>query len=261
MVSRVSAPSANRPWRITRVGETGSTNADLLAAARGGEPAGLVLVAGHQTAGRGRLDRQWEAPPGTNLLLSILLRPTGPPETWFRVTMAFAVAACDALQGLGVDAGIKWPNDLVIDDRKVAGVLAESDGAGAVVVGMGCNVGWPKKGQLPGAVSLVSLGIDVTPSFVLEFVLDAFDPASIDAPDLLDRYRARCATTGRDVEIVLPDGSTVVGRATGVDDEGLLVVETAADPDPGAAAAPATGAPAFVTRRFAVGDVVHAHRT
>ena len=255
MVSRVAPPIANSPWRIRHVRETGSTNADLLAAAEAGEPGGLVLVADHQTAGRGRLDRRWEAPAGANLLVSVLLRPAGPPETWFRATTAFAVAAADALQGIGADVGIKWPNDLVVDDEKLAGILAEArPDAGAVVVGMGCNVGWPTKGRLPGATSLASLGVDVSPALVLEWFLDAFDPASIDDPDLLERYRARCATTGRDVTVVLPDGTEVTGRAVRVDDDGLLVVEA---PDPSGAA---TGGPAFVTRRFAVGDVVHARR-
>jgi BirA family biotin operon repressor/biotin-[acetyl-CoA-carboxylase] ligase len=224
--------------------------------ARRGEPAGLVLAAGHQTAGRGRLDRRWEAPPGANLLVSVLFRPGTPPTEWFRCAMALAVAACAACRDLGVDAEVKWPNDLVVGDDKLAGVLAETDGAGAVVVGLGLNVGWPAAGEYPGAVSLAALGVEVSADDLLGRIVAHLDACGPDAPDLLDRYRDRCATTGRDVRIELPDGSSVEGRALGVDDEGCLRVETVvadASPEPGAQ-------PALLVRRFAVGDVVHARR-
>jgi BirA family biotin operon repressor/biotin-[acetyl-CoA-carboxylase] ligase len=256
MVSRVATPRANSPCRISKVSVTGSTNADVLALAREGEPAGLVLVAGHQTAGRGRLDRRWEAPAGVNLLVSVLFRPDGPPSGWFRCAVALAVAACDACRDLGVDAGVKWPNDLVVGDDKLAGVLSETDGAGAVVVGLGLNVGWPAAGEYPGAVSLAALGADVTPDDLLLRIVGHLDQVGPDASDLLERYRERCATTGRDVRIELPDGSHVEGRALGVDDDGCLRVETVvadASPEPGAQ-------PALVVRRFSVGDVVHARR-
>ena len=266
MVSRVTGPSANSPYRILRVSVTGSTNADLLARARGGEPAGLVLVADHQTTGRGRLDRRWLAPPGTNLLASILLRPTRPAEQWFRATMAVAVATVDACRARGVAASIKWPNDVLVATDKLAGILAETDGAGAVVVGIGCNIAWPMTGELAGATSLAAHGVAVSPLVFADEILAGFDD---DAPDLLDRYRARCSTIGRDVRVDLPGGAVVQGRAVGVDDDGLLVVEVAsagadhpaADhsaADHSAADHPGAG-PAFVTRRFAVGDVVHAH--
>jgi BirA family biotin operon repressor/biotin-[acetyl-CoA-carboxylase] ligase len=254
MVSRVTTPRANRPRRILKVSVTGSTNADVLAKARAGEPAGLVLVAAHQTAGRGRLDRRWEAPAGTNLLVSLLFRPAGPPAQWHRCATAVAVAAAAACRDLGVDAAIKWPNDLVVGDDKLAGLLAEGDGRGAIVVGMGLNVGWPAASELPGAVSLRSLGVEVRPDDLLDRVLDNLATCEPDADDLLERYGAMCATTGRDVTIDLPDGAQVAGRALGVDADGLLVVETLvadASPEPGAQ-------PALVTRRFAVGDVVHA---
>jgi BirA family biotin operon repressor/biotin-[acetyl-CoA-carboxylase] ligase len=264
MVSRVATPRANSPYRISKVSVTGSTNADVLALARQGEPAGLVLAAGHQTAGRGRLDRRWEAPPGVNLLVSVLFRPAGPSSGWFRCATAVAVAAVDVCHDLGVPAGIKWPNDLVVGDDKLAGVLAETDGAGAVVVGLGCNVGWPAAGEYPGAVSLAALGVEVGVDALLDRLIDRLEAVGPDMPGLLDRYRERCATTGRDVHLVLPDGTAVDGRAAGVDDDGYLLVECAAAGGataPEAGTAPAPGAqPAFVVRRFAVGDVVHARR-
>src|SRR5205823_1731834 len=119
-------------------------------------PAGLVAVAEHQTAGRGRQGRSWTAPPGSSLLMSVLLRPGIRPERSHLVTAAVALAAADALEEVaGFRPGLKWPNDLIVDDRKLAGVLAEADG-GAVVVGIGINLNWPD--QLPqelaqGAVS------------------------------------------------------------------------------------------------------------
>lgn len=248
MVSRMAGPSVNSPFRILRVSVTGSTNADLLARARAGEPAGLVLLADHQTAGRGRLDRRWEAPSGANLLVSMLLRPPRPVDRWFHSTLALGLAVVDACHTSGVDATLKWPNDVLVGDAKLAGVLAETDGCGAVVIGLGCNVGWPGAGELPGATSLAAHGARVTPAAFLNVVLDHYDDA---APDLLERYRSCCSTIGRPIRIDLPNGEAVDGVATGVDDDGLLVVEIDTD-------ATLPGAPAFVTRRFAVGDVVHA---
>ena len=93
MVSRVTDPGANSGrWRVETITRTGSTNADVAERARAGEPDGLVLVAEHQSAGRGRLDRRWDAPPGANLLVSLLLRPDLPPGDWHRCTSAVAVA-------------------------------------------------------------------------------------------------------------------------------------------------------------------------
>ena len=108
------------------VAETGSTNADLLTAARAGAPSGTVLVADHQTAGRGRLGRQWHAPPGSSLLASILFHEPG-RTALHRYTQAVGVAAVEACRSTaGVTAALKWPNDLLVGERKLAGVLAES---------------------------------------------------------------------------------------------------------------------------------------
>src|SRR5918997_216125 len=127
------------------VEETDSTNTRLLDEARAGAPEGVVLVADHQTAGRGRLGRRWEAPPGSSLLVSVLVRPDVPVGRAHLVTMAAGLAASDACEGVaGARPGLKWPNDLVVDDAKLAGLLAESvvDGVDlrALVVGMGLNV-------------------------------------------------------------------------------------------------------------------------
>src|SRR4051794_7575214 len=132
---------ANRFTDVRRFATIDSTNRYLLECAADGEPEGVVAVADEQTAGRGRLDRSWIAPPGAALLVSGLLRPRLPVERLHLVTLAAALAAIDSVTVLsGAEARLKWPNDVVVDDRKLAGILAESDGAGAIVVGMGLNV-------------------------------------------------------------------------------------------------------------------------
>ena len=146
---------------IRRFESIDSTNRYLLEEARGGAPDGVVAVADHQSAGRGRLGRRWEAPPGANLLVSVLLRPDLPADQRQLAGAVVALAATDAVAGVaGVDVGIKWPNDLLgPDGRKLAGVLAEADlSAGPtdgtlpppIVVGIGINVNWPRDdGDLP----------------------------------------------------------------------------------------------------------------
>jgi BirA family transcriptional regulator, biotin operon repressor / biotin---[acetyl-CoA-carboxylase] ligase len=215
-------------WAVSVVDETGSTNADLLAAAAAGAPHRTVLAARHQTAGRGRLDRTWEAPAGSNLLVSVLLRevPDRPHELTQRVALAAAQAAHDVA---GADVVLKWPNDLLVGEAKLAGILAQAT-AGAVVVGLGMNVGWAP----PGAARL---GDDVDPLDVLRALLVRYDalPAEIAA-----EYRRRLATIGSEVRVELPAG-TVVGRAVDVDVDGRLVVVD----------------DHRRTHRFATGDVVH----
>ncbi len=152
------APDGTRFGPVEHVAETGSTNADLVAGASGGGrggggapaggmPDGSVLVADHQTAGRGRLDRRWDAPPAANLLFSVLLRPTWDPDRHPLVTTTLAVATVDALDTHGVQAAVKWPNDVLLvggtAPGKVAGILAElvaggpAGGGGLIPAGSG----------------------------------------------------------------------------------------------------------------------------
>ena len=148
-----TAVEGTRFGDVRWVAETGSTNADLLVEAAGGAPEGAVLVADHQTAGRGRLDRTWSAPPGASLLVSALLRPRLVPADAFLVSAAGSVAACQACSEVAACfPGIKWPNDLVVvagelSGRKLAGILAQSvvtgDRVEAIVLGLGVNVNWP----------------------------------------------------------------------------------------------------------------------
>src|SRR5215469_2657324 len=135
-------------WEIRRFAEIDSTNTYVLDQARQGAAEGLVAVAEHQTAGRGRLDRRWESPPGTNLLASVLLRPGCEADDVHLCTGVVALAAADACaEAAGVEPVLKWPNDLLVGEAKLAGVLAEAEFDGtrlsAVVVGIGLNVAWP----------------------------------------------------------------------------------------------------------------------
>ena len=229
----MTTPSAT--WRITVVDETGSTNADLLAAAAVGAPDRSVLVAAHQTAGRGRLDRRWDAPAGTNLLASLLFRVV--PEHPHQLTQRVALAAARACtETAGVSPTLKWPNDLMLDGRKLAGVLAQSGGAGPeyVVVGIGLNVGWaPDDCAKLGS----TIGGAPTPIEVLDEMLAAYD---LLPSDIAEPYRRALATLGQSVRVELP-GSTVVGRALDVLPDGRLLVLDECG----------------ISHRFDTGDVVH----
>ncbi len=224
------------------VDETGSTNADLLALAAA-EPTldGVVLVADHQTAGRGRLGRAWTAPPGSSLLCSTLVHPDLPLERLHLVTIAVAVAASDACEAVaGVRPRLKWPNDLLVaggdgTDRKVAGILAESvvrDGeVQALVVGMGLNVNWPA--ELPDDLAAIAtalnhhVGHDVDREALLTAHLQGLDRiidglgTSEGQATLLRRYRELSATIGREVRVETSTGS-ITGAAVDVSDDGHL---------------------------------------
>lgn len=239
-----SAVPGTRFTDVRWVAETGSTNADLLDAARSGAKDGRVLVADHQSAGRGRLDRTWMAPAGASLLVSVLLRTALSADRLFLLPIAAGVASLDACSELAdVRCGLKWPNDLVVlggpaADRKLSGVLAESvvrDGTvEAVVVGMGLNVNWPE--QLPTELAATAtalnllIGHEIDREELLVAWLHRFDHwltrlGSPSGPaELLDAARRRSATIGRTVRVEFPD-RRVEGGATAIDDDGHLLVE------------------------------------
>ncbi len=231
------------------VGTTGSTNDDLVARAAGPADDGLVLTTDHQTAGRGRLDRRWDAPQGTNLTFSTLLRPGwladpgGGPDRRGLVTSALAVSVVDVLMAMGLDASVKWPNDVLLAGEhpgKVAGILAElvTGERPAIVAGLGLNVGWPPPESSisddpvpPGATSLARAGLQIYRWWVLVDVLVAFDRqlADLDRPDGPERLRqdhlAVSATVGSRVRVERPGGD-LVGEAVDLTTDGALVVET-----------------------------------
>jgi BirA family biotin operon repressor/biotin-[acetyl-CoA-carboxylase] ligase len=240
-------------WRVRRFDTVDSTNRWLLDEARHGAPEGLVAVADHQTAGRGRRGRSWSAPAGSSLLVSVLLRPRIDTQRVHVLTMAAAVALRAAIDEVaGVRADVKWPNDLVVGDRKLAGVLAETelttDGdIRAVVIGVGANVEWaefpPELAEGATACNLEA-GRAVDRADVLAAFLDRLSEQLDDLDAVPAAYRAALATLGRRVRVDL-GVRAIEGTATDLDDAGRLVV-TSEDGS---------------TELVAVGDVIHVRDT
>ncbi|MER5429739.1 biotin--[acetyl-CoA-carboxylase] ligase [Streptomyces sp. NPDC002588] len=226
------------------VQRTGSTNSDLVARAVAGDAdEGAVLVAEEQTSGRGRLDRQWTAPPRSGLFFSVLLRPADVPVArWGWLPLLTGVAVATGLaRAAGVDTALKWPNDLLVtvggEERKAGGILAERAGEDGVVVGVGINVTLrADELPVPQAGSLVladAVNTDRDP--LLRAVLRSLeewygrwraaggDPA---ASGLQEAYAAGCATLGRAVRAELPGEKSLVGEAVAIDGDGRLVIAT-----------------------------------
>lgn len=230
---------------MRRFTEIDSTNSYLLGEARAGAPDGVVAVTEAQRAGRGRLGRAWEAPPGTSLLVSVLLRPRLPAGHLQLAVACMALAAVEACAEVaGARPGVKWPNDLVLggDDAKVGGILAEAD-LPAVVVGLGLNVDWPD-GTLPAGAGALGM---VDREALLEALLAHLGALYGDWSRVGEEYRAACVTVGRDVRVEMA-GETFTGIAVAVSDEGHLLVCPTSGGDPGTATN---------LRTVTAGDVVH----
>jgi BirA family biotin operon repressor/biotin-[acetyl-CoA-carboxylase] ligase len=216
-------------FRVRHFAVLDSTNAYLLDEAAAGVPDGVVAVADHQTAGRGRLGRRWEAPPGSSLLVSVLTRPDRAADQAARVVMAAALALADAVSAAaGFRPDLKWPNDLEAGGRKLAGILAERAGD-AVVVGAGLNVTWDAfPAELEDLATSCNLeaGRSVDRAEILEAYLERLDAllATLDAVPA--SYRARLATVGRRVRVLRGRGPELVGTAVDVRASGALVVRT-----------------------------------
>ena len=225
-LSRALAPEG---WRVEVLAETGSTNAVVAARARADEPPGLVVVAEQQNAGRGRLDRSWVSPPRAGLTFSVLLRPDLPASrrAWLPLWAGTAVALALAEQA-GVDARLKWPNDVLVGGRKLCGLLAEVPVEGMVVLGIGLNVTTRRDELPPGPVTSLQLeGASTTDRAILlkAMLRRLADQLSARDPDA---YRRLSATLGQRVRVELPDGTSREGVAEQVDDDGRLVVDGAA---------------------------------
>ncbi len=245
------------PWaQVDLVDRTGSTNADLLAAAASGAPDRTVLVAEHQEAGRGRLTRSWVSPPGSGLTVSVLLRPAGVPTSrlaWLPLLAGLAVL--DAVgQFTTAPARLKWPNDLLIGTRprKVAGILAEmaDPSRPAVVVGIGVNVSAVPPDHPFATCVAAEAGGGVDRTDVLVALLSNLaaresvwregrgDP---DVTRLRADYRAGCSSLGAEVRVEMPGGAVLSGIAEDVDRDGRLLILDASGH----------------RRAVAAGDVVH----
>ena len=226
-----------------------STNDELVRRCSTGAVADrTVLIADVQTAGRGRLDRRWDAPAGSNLLFSVLFAP--PISDPHRLQYAVALAIVETAQALGVTgASLKWPNDVIVnvagedgeqvESPKLAGMLSTMTQDGSVIIGTGCNVNWAPD----GATSILQeSGISPNVLDVLRLVLEALDDLLEQSNEVLhDRYRSAVDTIGRRVRVELPNGEQVLGRATRLDVDGALeVIDECA-----------------FTHRFYAADVVH----
>lgn len=244
----MSAPGDSRPpldrqrldapaWTsVEVVEESPSTNAVVADRARAGAPEGLVVVAEHQTAGRGRLDRSWVTPPRAALTFSVLLRPRVPDHRWPWLPLLAGVAVVEAIEAAGgPSCALKWPNDVMYDGAKLAGLLVErveSPTGPAAVLGVGLNVSTTAEElPVPGAGSLATAGWDADRTELLVTILDvlgrrvrAWAGASGDEALRVD-YTARCDTVGRSVRVHLPSGRDVVGTAVGIGPDGALQVE------------------------------------
>jgi BirA family transcriptional regulator, biotin operon repressor / biotin---[acetyl-CoA-carboxylase] ligase len=246
-------------WRqLDVVEQTGSTNADLLArAASGIDIDGVVLIAEHQTAGRGRHGRRWSASPKAQITMSVGVKVADiPPAAWGWLPLATGVAVVDAvaplLEGTGVEAGLKWPNDVLAgppdSHGKLAGILAEV-ARPVVVIGLGLNVTQaPEEVDGPGATSLLELGVAAPDrDRLLRRLLRELGGRIVSWRaargadwQLAADYRARSLTIGNRVRAYLPGGKQLVGTASGIDDQGRLCIEVEGE-----------------TVTVAAGDIVH----
>ena len=222
-----------------------STNTALAEAAADGAPHASVVVAEEQTAGRGRLGRNWTAPARSGLFASILLRPEVPPPAWSWLPLLAGLAAREAVaRASQLEIGLKWPNDLVVADgeladRKLGGILCETvPAATAVIVGIGLNVTLREHElPVPQAASLALAGaVSTDRDTLLRALLRSFGSwygrwaeagGDAEAAGLRGAYTRACVTIGRDVRAELPGDRIVTGRASGVDRAGALLVTTA----------------------------------
>lgn len=235
---------------VAFVASTGSTNADLATAARAGASSGTVLVSDHQSSGRGRFSRVWEAPPGTSLAISVLLRPPAslPAERWLWLPLVAGLAVADGLRvASGLNVELKWPNDVLAGGRKLCGILAERVDAGgspAAVLGMGINTTLAEDQlPVPTATSVALAGGVVDAAALVVAVLESLGTwytRWLSGADLRAEYAARCTSVGRRVRVQVSTVESVEGEATGVDAQGCLLVRVDG-----------------TERAFAAGDVVH----
>ena len=239
-LSRLAAP------RLVALDTVGSTNDELSRRATADPsawPDGSVLLTLDQTAGRGRRGRTWVAPPGRTLAVSVLCAPgrTDLDPGWLPLVAGLAlVATLREVVPAPAEVTLKWPNDVHVDGRKVSGILGELVAPGRVVLGTGLNLTL-EEGDLPTGTS-TSLLLAGVPRPDLDRILAAYLAAfrtrylayaadgDARAAGLVDELGRTCATIGRDVRVELPGGGELLGRATGVDDDGRLTVESAGDP-------------------------------
>jgi len=220
---------------VVRIGSVGSTMDEIDARAQAGAVDGLVVLADEQTAGRGRMGREWIAPPGSSILCSVLLRPDLTPDRLSTLPLLVGNAVAEAIvEVTGIECLVKWPNDVLIDCAKVCGILIQSrlkpSGIDFVNIGIGINVSTPRNALVEGATSLeILLGEPISREQLFvsliaklqtvydEFILTRGHPT-------LERWRARAAFIGEEIAIAY-NGSELIGRLVAVDDAGQLLLK------------------------------------
>jgi BirA family transcriptional regulator, biotin operon repressor / biotin---[acetyl-CoA-carboxylase] ligase len=220
-------------WRIEHFDEIDSTNTWVAQKANEGVLEGLVAVADFQSAGRGRLERTWESSRGSSLLCSILLRPDINPDQLQLVVACVALAARAAIVRLsGVRPALKWPNDLIVGDAKLAGLLAEIvsvDERLAVVVGIGVNLTYDGPENVRATSVRAESGVTISAPALLDILLDELEPRRerLDSVEgrtqIREEYLRALATLGQIVSVEQQSGS-VIGTATSIDEMGQLVL-------------------------------------
>ena len=236
-------------WRVEHFDEIDSTNTYVVKQVRDDVAEGLVALADFQSSGRGRLDRAWVSPPRASLLCSMLLRPNLDATQLQLVVAVVGLATRTALERLcGLRPQLKWPNDLVVGEKKLAGLLAEvleTTSGFAVVVGLGVNLTYEGPEGVAATSVRREVGVTIVPRALLDIVLEEIEArrSQLDSKEgrvaLRDEYTRALATIGQYVRVEQLGGS-LSGVARGVDDAGQLLVEVDG-----------------VLRAFGVGDVVH----
>ncbi len=245
-MSEIKIPIPTQPdtiWNLRHLGDVDSTNSYATDLAKKGLPEGQVILADHQSAGRGRLDRDWIDSPGSSVLMSILLRPKFPPQFFYLITAALSLAASQILKSkFSISCKLKWPNDVMVADKKICGILAEAAYGGVentwVVAGIGLNCmqsGDELAGLGQSATSILAESgvrlseegrIDLAQQLAAQF---ASLYVSLEDSDqrigLRGLYRSACDTIGKPVRVEMP-GETLTGVASDISPEGNLLVET-----------------------------------
>ncbi len=234
----VSRALARVTSHVLTLDETSSTNDDARRLAREGAPHLATVVADSQTSGRGRLGRAWVAVPRTSLLMSWVARPELAVDRWPLLPLLAGVAAVGAVRArTSVEAVLKWPNDLLVGDRKLGGILVEAEPPSFAIVGVGINVSQTSfPDGLPATSIALEDGLRLDRADLALAVLKRFAQALSDIPAAMETYRELCSTVGRAVRIERSDGESFEGEAQAVAEDGALIVSG---------------------RRVSAGDVVH----
>jgi len=230
--------------RVVTLDETRSTNDDARALARAGAPHMTVVVADTQSAARGRLGRNWTSDPQQALNASWIVRPEFSVDGWTVIPLIAGVAAVEAVKHrTGIGARLKWPNDVLVGARKLAGILAEAEVPDFIIIGLGMNVMQTafddERAETATSIAIEG-GSRLDRPDLLADALQRFRDGMRDPAGALNRYRHLCVTFGQTVRVQRATGDPVSGYARAIDDTGALVVETSAG-----------------DVRIASGDVVH----